>query len=159
MNIESIPKTLWHSISISIIVATIGFTYITYRAESFSLKYKGVELITQGNEARALNLDKQSIMLKEWEHELEELRKLYDEKIEELEEANRKVTALTRKSDTDAIDKSELVTVLQGIKSVSVPIDLIKEKQDNLKVLSKQQQLLQEQESNIFQQLLLQQQF
>ena len=155
MNIESIPKTLWHSISISIMVATFGFTYITYKAESFSLKYKGIELITQGNEALALNLEKQSDLLRQREKELEELQELYDEKIKELEAANRRITSLTESSGAGAINKSEITRVLQEIKSVSGSNDLIKEKQESLRKLSEQQQKqqLEEQELKIFQQL------
>ena len=161
MNIESIPKTLWHSISISIMVATIGFTYITYKAESFSLKYKGIELITQGNEALALNLESQSDLLRKREQELEELQELYDEKMKELEAANRRIISLTQRSGAGTINKSEITRVLQEIKSVSVSNDLIKEKQESLRKLSEQQQQqqLEEQELKIFQQQQLQQRF
>lgn len=142
-------------------VATIGFTYITYKAESLSLKYKGLELITQGNEALSLNLEKQSDLLRKREKELQELQELYDEKIKELEAANRQINSLTQGSNTDAIDKSEVTKVLQKIKSVSASSNLIKEKQESLKRLSEEQQQrqLQEQELKSFQQQQIQQRF
>ena len=138
MNLESIPKTLWHSISISIMVATIGFTYITYKAESFSLKYKGVELITQSNEARALNLETQSELLAQREKELKELQEWYDEKVKELEAANRRIAALTQgMGSAGTINKSEITKVLREIESVSISSDLVKEKQETYTEIKK----------------------
>ena len=142
-------------------VATIGFTYITYKAESFSLKYKGIELITQSNEARALNLETQSELLAQREKELKELQEWYDEKVKELEAANRRIATLTQRLNTGTVDKSEITKVLQEIKSVSTSSDLVKEKQESLRKLSEQQQLqqLQEKELKVFQQQQLQQRF
>lgn len=146
MNIESIPKTLWHAISISILVVAIGFTYIAYKAEGFSLKYDGIELITQGNKALALNLKEQSELLSKREKELEELQALYEIKIKELEAANRQISSLTKSNTLGVTEKSKIAKVLRETEVKPESINLIKEKQENLKELSAQQQQLQQQQ-------------
>lgn len=44
MNLESIPKSFWHALSLAVLVMTTAFALVTYRAGNYSLKYEGLEL-------------------------------------------------------------------------------------------------------------------
>jgi len=44
MDISNIPKTFWHSVSIAILVATIGLTIIAYRSASVSIEIANTKI-------------------------------------------------------------------------------------------------------------------
>jgi tRNA-dihydrouridine synthase len=46
MNTDNIPKSFWHSLSASVLIFTIGFTWISYQSGNLTLKYKDFEIIT-----------------------------------------------------------------------------------------------------------------
>ncbi|MBI2514490.1 MAG: hypothetical protein HYV96_21150 [Opitutae bacterium] len=74
MNLEHIPKTFWHALSLSIVLLTIGFITITYRSGSFTLKYADLEF--QTNAAKELIFDAKETLtaaLAESEHDREKL--------------------------------------------------------------------------------------
>ena len=44
MDISNIPKTFWHSISIAILIATIGLTIISYKSASVSIEIASTKI-------------------------------------------------------------------------------------------------------------------
>lgn len=86
MNLESIPKTFWHSVSICLLIVTCGLTYVAYKSENFTLQYNEMKLFSNSNETlkaqlnqQAANIEQQVQTLEEKEAELERLRLLDSE--------------------------------------------------------------------------------
>ena len=101
MNIESIPRTFWHSISICLLIVTCGLTYVAYKSENFTLQYNELQLFANSNDAlkaqlnqQADNIAQQVQTLNEKEVELERLRLLAETRLKDLEEAQKKVEEL-----------------------------------------------------------------
>lgn len=102
MNLEAIPKAFWYAISLSLLISTSGLTYIAYKAETFTLKYKEVEFFSDGNmnfkaqlEKQAENLQEQERTLAQREAEIQKLETLAEERYADLEEAKTQLNSLT----------------------------------------------------------------
>ena len=57
MDISNIPKTFWHSLSIAILIATIGLTIISYKSDSVSIEIAStkISLLSAIEETEKLN--------------------------------------------------------------------------------------------------------
>lgn len=122
MNIEYIPKTFWHSLSIAIITITGGFTYVGIKEGQFSVKAASLELATSSNDARAALISEQEITLEKQSKELSELKALYEIKIKELQEAQKQIESLTSRTSAKKEVSAEPVqrAALSILQNVSV---------------------------------------
>jgi len=57
VDISNIPKTFWHSLSIAILIATIGLTIISYKSDSVSIEIAStkISLLSAIEETEKLN--------------------------------------------------------------------------------------------------------
>lgn len=166
MNIEAIPKSFWHSASFALIAFTIGFLFISYKSGELTVKFKELEVRTSGTIVLEESLKKQKESIKAQqeiilskESEINELNKILQQRIEELNTVKEKLAKLEEENESSAI--RELTSKIGAIKE-NQDFDLkIQERQQNLESLSRdqiQQQQVYQQQQEIFQQQQKQQQ-
>ncbi|MFC1891590.1 hypothetical protein ACFLZT_04290 [Thermodesulfobacteriota bacterium] len=44
MDIQHIPKTFWHALSLAILIATVGLTYVAYRSSTVSIELANAKI-------------------------------------------------------------------------------------------------------------------
>ncbi len=89
MNLEAIPKSFWHVLSVCMFLLTTGFTSIAYKAEGFSIKYKEAEFVAKGNETLKSQLDDQAQNLEKQANNLEEQEKTIEDQRKEIDALNK----------------------------------------------------------------------
>lgn len=163
MNLESIPKTFWHSVSICLLIVTCGLTYVAYKAENFTLQYNKMQLFANSNETlkaqlnqQAANIAQQVQTLNEKEAELENLRLLAETRLKDLEEAQKRVEELKSRlrssKNVEALNgeltkKFEVLTSTVADRAVKESeIMESRAKLEALNLIQKQQQIQQEQQ-------------
>lgn len=166
MNIEAIPKSFWHSASFALIAFTIGFLFISYKSGELTVKFKELEVRTNGTIVleESLKKQKESIMAQQEiilskENEITELNKILQQRIEELNTVKEKLAKLEEENESSAI--RELTSKIGAIKENQDFDLMIQERQQNLESLSRdqiQQQQVYQQQQEIFQQQQKQQQ-
>jgi hypothetical protein len=109
MTTDNIPKSFWHSISASVLIFTIGFTWVGYKAGNLTVKYKDFEMVT----AAATN------QVAEAKTALEGSLKLAAQS-EELEKENRRLNGILAKT-------REQVEALKGSKGASSGNEIAKQ--------------------------------
>lgn len=127
MNLEAIPKTFWHTISICLLIVTTGLVTIAYKAENFSIKYNEIELLSSGNQAMKTQLDqqaenivRQAQIMNERQAEIEQLKRLSEDRLKELNEAHNLIADLNSKiSKVSPNSRSSRSAANQKIKSVN----------------------------------------
>lgn len=166
MNIEAIPKSFWHSASFALIAFTIAFLFISYKSGELTVKFKELEVRTNGTIVleESLKKQKESIMAQQEiilskENEITELNKILQQRIEELNTVKEKLAKLEEENESSAI--RELTSKIGAIKENQDFDLMIQERQQNLESLSRdqiQQQQVYQQQQEIFQQQQKQQQ-
>lgn len=124
---DNIPKSFWHSLSASVLIFTVGFTWITYKSGNLTLKYKDFEVITAsaqkeiGDAKLALETK-----LKESADEIRDLQEGKENAEKALAEAKRK------------IDEIQTLVATRGVTAESVnQITAIKEQLKASEIASK----------------------
>lgn len=149
MSMESIPKTFWHSASVSLLVLTLGFTYIAYQAENFSLKFNRLELAKTSTDALEASLESQAALLQQREDELAELQDLHDKQAAELELARAELEELSRELAANTTGpKEKIEAAIKRIDEVAREPEVSSEiatRRSNLDRLRQQQQTQQSQ--------------
>lgn len=143
MNIESIPKTFWHSLSIAVMAISGGFTYVGIKEGNFSVKASSLELATSNNDARSALIEEQSLTIEKKSKELSELEALYQSKLEEIKKAEELIESLASRANTlEPRNNPIQETALEILKDVSVDNEFeqkVLEKKNEYKRLSNQQ--------------------
>ncbi len=93
MNLESIPKTFWHSLSLSVVILSVGFVGVALLTGNLTIKYQGLELASRSDELGAA-LAEQQRNLEEKSARLDAQEKALAERLVEFEKAQASLAQL-----------------------------------------------------------------
>ena len=94
MNLDGIPKTFWHSLSLSVLILTGGFVYVSVKSGNLVVKYADLEFKTSSAETAIADAEVAlRVAKKESEEKAEQLRREKAEIEEALADARRQIDA------------------------------------------------------------------
>jgi len=150
LNLEQIPRTFWHSASLSLLVFTFGFLYISFSLGDLKVKFKDLEfrstavtVLESTLDLQRKNISKQAATIAERVKEVDELKGLLEGKIEQVDSLKQYITQL----ESESTAPREARRLVKEIKSISEDKDFARkvvEKQRSQFVLQTQQQQLQQ---------------
>lgn len=107
MDISNIPKFFWYAVSLSILIATSGLTYVAYRSTSVSIEIEGAKIILTSviNEAKIAT------------HELQKREEALDKRFMQVNTAAQDLKNLQNQSVLLEEYSKELKTAVKDIKN------------------------------------------
>jgi len=111
MDLESIPKSFWHSASFALIAFTIGFLFISYKSGELTVKFNQLEVRTTDTVALETTLKNQTDSIKKQkeiidnrETKVKELEVLLKERLEELNTVKSELAKLQQGHDSAVVE-------------------------------------------------------
>ena len=110
MDIQQIPKTFWHALSLAVIVVSCGLTYIAYKSSSVSIEIANAK-INLSSEMATSQVALKSALDQAWQAKLEveqkyaELQQQYKELQQIIGQAGKKSTPDRNSGNQDALEQ------------------------------------------------------
>ncbi len=159
MDVQSIPRTFWHSVSFAIITLTVGLVLIFFMSENISVNWKHLNIQKSNMENLQESLQAQEATINKKNEEVLELKRLLDEQLAELNTVKAELADLQESSQPAT--RAKISSTLDKIASTSDYEYQVQEKLtsiDNLQLQSFQQKQIYNQQQQIFDRQQTQQQ-
>ena len=147
MDIQYIPKTFWHALSIAVLIVTIGLTYIAYRSSSVSIELADAKInLTKEVTTSTIAL---SEALEEAKRAKADAEKKYDEVVNINENLRTTIAELREQPITDAQVRERLDTIKVpeieqklSFETFDSRVDTVQQSLKNIDEINKQYQML-----------------